>query len=256
MRPLALALLALLAVSVAVPGALGYTGVPLIANVTGPAGIAPAQSAHYNVTISGGPGGNVSYAVSWYVTGANTSGASPLAASPGSASGNKTTYPLNVTSPGVAEDIRLVVTVVATPVGGTPVNTTVTYTIVVVRPVVLSATFHNGGTTAAVNVTVSWYVDHLLVGTSTIRQIAANGDATVTYDYLPVGLSAGEHTVTVTADLDHDGVINPARGEVATSTLFYNQATPPAPGWIILIAMGVFLPVFLGVVAYRRRGQR
>lgn len=256
MRRLAFGLLALLAVTLAAPGAFGYSGVPLIASVTGPAGLAPAQSAYYNLTISGGPGGNVSYAVSWYVTGANTSGASPLVTSPSSTSGNDTVYQLNVTSPGVAEDLRLVVTVSATPEGGGLVNTTVTYAIIVVQPVVLSATFHNGSPTAALNVTVDWYVDKAHVGTSSIAQIAANGDATVTFDYLPVGLSAGEHTVTVTADLDHDGVINPSRGEVATSTLFYNQATPPAPGWIILLAIGVFLPVFLGVVAYRRRGQR
>ena len=111
-------------------------------------------------------------------------------------------------------------------------------------------------TTAALNVTVSWYVDKALVGTSTIAQIAANSDATVTFDYLPAGLSAGPHTVMVTADLDHDGVINQARGEVATSTLFYNQAVPPAPGWIILVGLAVFLPVLLGMVALRRRGQR
>ena len=140
--------------------------------------------------------------------------------------------------------------------GGTPANTTVTYAIAVLQPVVLSATFHNSGTTAALNVTVSWYVDKALVGTSTIAQIAANSDATVTFDYLPAGLSAGPHTVMVTADLDHDGVINQARGEVATSTLFYNQAVPPAPGWIILVGLAVFLPVLLGMVALRRRGQR
>ena len=255
-RGIAFALLALLAVSLAAPSALGYTGVPLIATVDGPAGLAPAQSAYYNLSLSGGPGGNVSYAVSWYVTGTNTSGATPLVGSPGSASGIQTAYRLNLTAPSTVEDINLVVTVVATPAGGTPGNTTVTYAIAVLQPVVLSATFHNSGTTAALNVTVSWYVDKALVGTSTIAQIAANSDATVTFDYLPAGLSAGPHTVMVTADLDHDGVINQARGEVATSTLFYNQAVPPAPGWIILVGLAVFLPVLLGMVALRRRGQR
>ncbi len=253
----ALALVPLvLVLAVLLPGAFAQSTGPLIATVTGPAALAPAQTAVYNVTASGGPVGKVSYTVVYYVTGSNTSGASPLKASPGRASGNQTTLRLNVTAPGTAQTLTLVATLTATEPGTPAENTTTSFTITVVAAITLTATFHNAGTTSALNVTVRWYIDNVLVGTSVLKQIAANADATVTFNYLPADLSAGQHTVAATADLDHDGVINPARGEVQTSTIFYNQSAPPASGWLALLAIGVFFPVFLGVVALRRRGQR
>jgi uncharacterized membrane protein len=253
----ALAFLPVLFVALALlPGVLGQSGGPLIATVTGPAALAPAQTASYNITLAGGPTGNVNYSITYYLTGTNTSGAFPLPANPGRASGNKTLQHVNVTAPGTAQTITLTVSVTATEAGGIPENTTTTFPITVVAPVTLTATFHNGGTTVALNVTVRWYIDSVLVGTSLIRQIGANADATVTFNYLPANLAPGQHTVTATADLDHDGTINPARGEVQTSTLFYNQQTPPASGWLALLGIGIFIPVFLGVVAVRRRGQR
>lgn len=247
----------LLVLAVLLPGALGDVSGPLVASITGPPGLSPAQSAYYNLTISGGPTGKVNYTISYYITGANTSGAAPLIGTPGKTGGNRTGYQLNITTPAVEETLTLVVTVEAFIVGGGSVeNTTTSFAITVTKPIVLSATFHNTSSTAAVNVTVRWYVDNGLVGTSLVKQIAANGDATVTFNYLPASLSAGEHTVTAMADLDHNGVIDPSRGEVVTSTIFYNQAQPPSMGWVILLGIAVFLPVFIGVVALRRRGQQ
>ncbi len=253
----AFALLPMLLVLLAVlPGAFAQTSGPLIATITGPTALAPSQTAAYNVTMGGGPTGKVNYTVDYYVTGSNTTGASPLQATPGRTTGNKTTLKVNVTAPSAAGSITLVVTVTAAESGAPPENTSANFLITVITPIVLSATFHNAGTTAALNVTVRWYIDGTLVGTGQIAQIATNADATVTFNYLPAGLAPGEHTVTATADLDHDGTINPARGEVQTSTIFYNQAAPPATGWLILLGIGIFIPVFLGVVAIRRRGQR
>ncbi len=253
----ALALLpALLVLLALLPGALAQTSGPLIATITGPNALAPSQTAAYNVTMGGGPTGNVNYSIDYYITGSNTTGGSPLQATPGRTTGNKTTLKVNVTAPSTAGTITLVVTVSATEPGLPAENTTASFPISVVTPIVLSATFHNSGTTMALNITVRWYIDGTLVGTSLIKQMSANADATVTFNYLPAGLSQGEHTVTATADMDHDGTINPARGEVQTSTIIYNQAAPPAPGWLVLLGIGVFLPVFLGVVALRRRGQK
>lgn len=256
MHRLARGLALLLLVVALVPAALAQTNGPLIATVTGPPALAPSQTAIYNVSLAGGPTGRVNYTVLYYVTASNTTGASPLKTSPGRASGNKTQYALNVTAPSGEGDLTLTVTVTATEAGGVAENTTTTHAITVMKAIVLTATFHNVGTTIALNITVRWYVDNNLVGTSTIKQIAANGDATVTFNYLPVGLSPGQHTVSATADLDHDGVIDPARGEVSTSTIFYNQQAPLSTGWALLIGIGVFIPVFLVVVAVRRRGER
>ncbi len=229
---------------------------PLVASVDGPTALAPGQIGYYNVTVSGGPTANVTYTVLYYITGTNTTGGSPLQASPRTATGNQTRLMINVTAPSLEQTINLVASVSAKPAEGLAENATATYAITVIKSVVLTATFHNSATTAAVNVTVLWYVDDSLVGTTRIAQIAASGDATVTFNYLPLGLAPGQHTVRVEADLDHDGVIDPSRGEVVTSTLFYKEVTPLSTGWTILIGIGVFVPVFLGVVALRRRGQR
>ncbi len=229
---------------------------PLLATITGPTALAPSQSASFNVTITGGPTDNVTYSVSYYISGANTTGGSPLSTTPGTASGNRTKFRLNVTAPTAEETISLTVNVVASPKSGAGQNANATYTITVIRGIVLTATFHNSGSTAALNVPVLWYVDGNLVGTTVLATVAPNADATATFSYLPVGLSAGQHTVTAAADLDHDGIIDPARGEVQTSTIFYSQVQQPAVGWAILLGIGVFIPVFLGVAAVRRRGER
>lgn len=252
---LLLALLAVTAYVVAAPAA-AATGGPLFFDLSGPSAVAPGATVTFNVTASGGPSGNVTYTVSYYIEGTNTSGGSPLSSSPGRRSGNATTLEINMTAPSLVQTVTLVVTLDAAPTGGAAQNVTRSFSISVVTPIVLTATFHNAGTTTAVNVTVRWYVDGAQVGTSFIKQIAADGDATATFDYLPVGLAAGQHTVQAAADLDHDNVIDPAKGEVVTSTLFYSQTQETAAGWTILLGIGVFIPVFLVVVALRRRGQR
>lgn len=253
--PRALVALLLLGALLLVPAVRADTGGPLLASLGGPDALAPGAAAKYNLTISGGPSGSVNYTVSYYLTGANTTGGSPPKATPGTARGTNGTFRLNITAPSVEGTVTLVANVSAS-AGGTAENTTASKLITVIKPIVLTATFHNSSNTVALNVTVRWYIDNVLVGTTTLQQVGANADGTATFDYLPVGLSAGQHTVTVTADLDHDGVIDPARGEVATSSIFYEQAAPLATGWILLLGMGIFLPVFIGVVAFRRRRQR
>jgi len=252
---LTLALLAILASVLAAPAS-AVTGGPLYFDLSGPTAVAPGETVSFNVTASGGPSGNVTYSAIYYIQGTNTTGGSPLASSPGRTSGNLTTLRINVTVPTVEQTVTLVVTLDAAPVGGPTQNVTRTFPITVIKAIVLTATFHNGGTTTAVNITVRWYVDGALVGTSSIGHIASNADATVTLNYLPLGLAPGPHALRVEADLDHDNVIDAAKGEVVTSTLFYNQVQEPATGWTILLGIGIFIPVFLGVVAWRRRGQR
>jgi len=255
LRGLLLALVALAVVAAVLAAPASAAGGPLLVSVNGPTALAPGQTAFYNVTGEGGPTENVTYTVIYYIKGTNTTGGSPLQSSPGRSSGNRTSFQVNVTAPTLEQDLTLVVTLDAAAQGQPTQNVTRTYAITVIKAFVLTATFHNDATTTALNVTVRWYVDGSLVGTSLVKQIAANADATVTFDYLPVGLAAGQHTLRVEADLDHDGMIDPSRGEVVTSTLFYSQVQAPATGWTILLGIGVFIPVFLGVVALRRRGQ-
>src|SRR6266704_1686707 len=138
-------------------------------------------------------------------------------------------------------------------VGSSYENTTVEKSISIITPIVLTATFQNTGTTAAVNVTVRFYVDGALAGTEKIARLNPGAQVTETLNYLPSGLQPGTHQVRVEADLDGNGVIDPAKGEAVVSSLFYRGTTPLSTAWTVVIGIAVFLPVLLLTVALRRR---
>lgn len=256
MRPL-VAALALLAIALAlVPASPPAAAQGLIAKITGPPALAPSHLAQYNVTISGFPEGlPVNYTVQYYITGTNVTGGAPLAGTPGRTTGNRTTFRVNVTAPPLEQTLTVIFQIAAQGFGGIVENTTAETTIVVVKPIQLTVTFHNSSATAAVNVSVSFYVDDKFAGSVKVARFAGNADTTVSYDYLPVGLSAGPHTVRAEADLNGDGVIEAAQGEVAVSDFFYHDVQSPGAGTAWLLGIGVFAAVFLIVLMVRRRGQ-
>lgn len=227
---------------------------PIFATVTGPPALAPGQVATYDLSIAGGPTGQVDYSVTYHVTGPDPAGALPSQSSPTTVTGNTTTFKLNVTVPSKEQTVTLIVRVTARS-GSTFENTSVERSIVVITPIVLTATFRNEASTAAVNVTVRFYVDGTSLGTKTIARINPNGVGIASFDYLPVGLQPGSHGVRVEADLDGNGAIDPARGEVVLSELFYKGTPSLSTGWAILIGIGVFVPVFLVTAALRRRAR-
>ena len=251
-RPLWIGLLLLAAFALAVGPATAQE--PIFATVSGPPAVAAGLSAAFNVSIVGGPAGPANYTVKYYITGSDLAGGVPIQSNPTTATGTDRTVRVNVTAPTKDQTITLVVQVSAS-AGGAVENTSVEQSIVVVTPIVLSATFHNGGSTAAVNVTVRFLVDDVAVGTQKLSKIGANQDATGTFNYLPSGLTPGTHTVRIEADLDGNGVIDPARGESVVSQLFYKGTPPLSTGWTVLIGIGVFIPAFLVTVAMRRRGR-
>jgi len=224
-------------------------------SIDGPAALAPGQTAQYNVTILGGPAGNVNYTINYYLQGLDLAGGSPTKSSPARASGNRTEFSVNVTAPQKDQTVTLVVKISAQ-LGSVTENGTAEASIQVITPIALSATFHNASPTAALNVTVRFYVDDRLVGTRKIDRIGANADVVVTHSWIPLGLEPGTHRVRVEADLDGNGVIDPSRGEVATSDLFYRQTAPLSAGWTVLVAIAIAVPAFLVTVALRRRGQQ
>lgn len=225
---------------------------PINASLAGPAAAAVGQTASYDLSIIGGPSGSANYTVQYYITGSDTTGGLPLASSPSSTSGARPTFKVNITAPTKEGTITLVVKVSAQ-AGGTIENGTAEKAIVVITPIVLSTTFRNTGPTAALNVTVRYYVDDALVGTRTIARIDVNKDAVATFNYLPVGLQPGTHHVRIEADLDGNGVIDASRGEAVTSQLFYKGTPGLSPAWTVLIGIAVFVPVLIVTMAVRRR---
>jgi len=225
---------------------------PIQAALSGPNALALGEVSAYNLTISGGPPGRVNYTIHWHINGPDAADATPTSASPSTLSGNRTTFRLNVTAPKREQTIQ-VVALVSTLVAGSYENTTVEKSVIVITPITLSGTFRNLGSTVALNVTVRFYVDDILAGTRTIARIEANGLATASFPYLPVGLQPGTHQVRIEADLDGNGAIDPSRGETVVSQLFYKGTPPLSTGWTVLIGIAVFLPVLIATIALRRR---
>src|SRR6266566_323512 len=205
----------------AIPPAAGQ--VPLVLALTGPASLAPGQTAAYNLTLSGGPTGAVTYTVRWHVEGPDAAGALPPASNPTSETHNATAFQLNITAPPRDTDVTLVVSVSAQ-VGTTSENASVEKSIVVITPILLSATFRNDGTPAAAS-----------------------------FNYLPIGMQPGTHRVRIEADLDGNGIIDSSRGEAFASDLFYRTTPGLGTGWTVAIGIAVFLPVLIATVAVRRR---
>lgn len=253
----ALLVLALLAACfLLLPGFQPARAQTLQALISGPTALAPSAIAAYNVSITGGPSaGVVNYSIQYYIAGTNVSGGAPLLASPGRTNTNKTLVRVNVTAPPNEQVITIRFTVTAKDTSGTEENTTAEYTVAVLKPVLLTVTFHNAAPTAAANVSVRFYVDGVYVGSSKVARFAANGNTAVTFNYVPAGLAAGQHQVRAEADLNGDGVIQADQGEVAVSDFFYHSVQATSAGWTWLLGMGVFAIAFFAVALVRRRGQ-
>lgn len=249
--PVGILIAILVATLVVVPGRFAEAQ-PVFPAITGPSALAPGQAGTYNVTIAGGPAPPVLYNVTYYITGADLTGGTPQQGTPGRTSGNQTTFRMDVTAPRADQTITLVVLVSAT-AGGQVENATASTPIVVITPIVLQATFRNSSLTAALNVTVRFFVDGILVGTRPIVRLNASAEGTVSINYLPVNLAPGTHSVRAEADLDGDGTINPSRGEVVVSEFFIQETPPLGVGLIILIGIAVAVPVFLLTAGLRRR---
>lgn len=245
MRVLVPLLVVAIAAVLLVPLLPSARGDVMFATLAGPTALAPGQVGSYTVTVSGSPS-NATLDYQWYIEGANTTGGSPLAGTPGTQSGNATSNTFNVTAPSAVGTISVYVSVRATPEGGgTTTNTSVTQSVTVIQPIVLSATFHNDGPSAATNVTVRFYVDDTYAGQSVLKSVAANADATATFNYLPVGLAPGSHTVRVEASL--------APAQSVTYTVFYKDVATPSTGLVVILGIVAFIPVFILTVGLRRR---
>jgi hypothetical protein len=227
----------------------------VFATITGPTALAPRQTASYNVTVGGGPEpGPVTYTVEYFLSAQDLTGGTPRQEAPGRVSGNQTVFKADITAPERDQIVTLVVRISAQ-AGATFVNGSAETTIQIITPILLRATFRNEAPTAALNVTVRFYVDDISVGSQSIARINPSGEETASFSYLPVGLAPGTHRVRVEADVDRDGRIDPARGELVVTDLFVREAEPLSAGWNLIIGIAVFFVAFFVVASLRRRNR-
>jgi hypothetical protein len=217
--------------------------------VLGPDAVAVGSNVTYNVTVGGGPaeqGGT--YNVTAYLDGPEVTGATPSRSQPYSNESSRTTYSIDITAPGAPQTMSLVVNV-----SSSAANTTekawaqTSYTIVVVRPIVLSALVKNESNITLEGIDVRFFVDGEFVG-SVKESFPPLESKRVQFEWVVKGVSPGGHKATVEVDLDGDGVADPAKGEVVSARIFYREYEGPnyiLPAIILLIILSALVAIFL-----------
>jgi len=231
---------------------------PVQGNITGPHYIAIGSNSTYYTNGSGGPAdtsgvviGNLTWKAS--VTGPNLTGvsvspnASNSSLGPG-APGHTTLKVGNFT-----ETLTLTVEITSTQ-GSLKASTNLTYTVQVVLPYIVRATLVAGPQKVGPFV-IAITLDGHWIANITVPAIEANKTYNLTYEYASGGLSAGNHTFTISLAAEH-GLVTFSGGAVQYSQTFY--VAGPSPDYVLWGVIGVV--VFLGVlfifatrVAARRR---
>ena len=251
MRAAWLILIAFAVAAFALPDRAGAQD-PVAATITGPTAVAPSSTHPYEITVTGGPAADGgTFEINYALQGDNIRGGDPQI--PRTLANREGRFTVNVTLPEVEGTVQLFVRAKSS--NETANTTTETrLSIDVFRPIELRAFIRNHGAAAALNVTVFFYVDGRGVGNMTIGRIEAGGQAEANVTYIPVDLTPGRHALKVTADLDGDGTIEPAAGELLQSDFFYKTERSSVPA--VLGTITVFILVVLVFVLLAIRRQR
>ncbi len=218
--------------------------------VFGPEVIAVSANVTYNVTVTGGPGadGGTFNVTSFLDGGPLLAGALPSRTDPDEQESTRNTYTVNVTAPGTPQSMELVVNVSSESADGSERSWgQISYPIVVVRPVTITALVTNPLNMSLEGVAVRFFVDGDFVG-SVLEDLPALESKTVQFEWVVRSVAPGSHTATVEVDLDGDGVTDPAKGEVVAARIFYKTAEGPnyaGPTVFLLIVLAALVAIFL-----------
>lgn len=211
-----------------------------------------------NVTAAGGPAeeGGV-YELEAFLRGSgDLTGASPVEEVPLQDSAVNNTFSFNVTLPLEPQEVELVVVVNST-LGNDWTEGEATKRIAVLVPLRISARVVNTGSVEIRDVPVFLYLDGTQVDQTELNRLGPGESLTVTFRYLPVGLATGSHTLEIRVDINGDGVVDPALGEVLERVTFVQEGEPINPLWIVLGVVGAFVAaLFVGGYLRQRRARR
>ena len=206
----------------------------------GPVAMATGSSQMYTLTISGGPGeegGNFSYRIS--LSGLNTTGASVSPMTGNSTSG---TFSLNITAPSIPQTLKIMVNATSSN-AAKAVTVEKTFSIQILRPIVISQGILNSGDIEAKNVLVKFYVDDRFIG-SKVVDVPAKSNVTVKYEWIAVNEKPGAHQVKVVMDASNELVELSEGNNVAYSTIYIKgNSTITTVLWISI--GGLLAVVFL-----------
>jgi hypothetical protein len=231
---------------------------PVTGNMTGPTVLAYGDTDVYYLNASGGPAyaangtlvGNLSYFAQ--ITGTNTTGDTiqPSTSVFLSAAALKA----EVTVGNISETLTVDVEITSVYLSAN-VSYNFTYTLEVVQPYVLTLTLVADSSVTVVTFNLTVDLDGTAVGTITVPTLTANQTYPATFRYATTGLSAGEHTFTVSLANEH-GLVTFAGGSTSYSATFYVPGAPPNYTlWYLAGAVAFFGAIFIFVtrVAARRR---
>ncbi|MFQ5552156.1 MAG: CARDB domain-containing protein [Thermoplasmata archaeon] len=253
MRTRLLPLLALVLLALSLPPASGQGAVAVF--ISGPDNVGLGETFEVNVTVAGGPGEDGgSFAISAFLRGPDLTGASPVEDSPLSEVSENGTFVFNVTAPTVDQVLELVVEGNSTK--GTEFRLrTASKAIQVWVPLRVFAEVRNNGAIEVRDIPAFLFINEIQVAETTIASLNPGETQVVSFSHLPVDLGVGTHTLEIRVDLNKDGVVDPAIGEVALRDVFTIEAEPINPLFIVLAGIAAFV-IALFVAGYLRRRRR
>ncbi len=244
--------LALLTVSVVPAGHVSAAGEVFI-RLDGPTAMATGSSQMYTLTISGGPGeegGNFSYRIS--LDGLNTTGASVSPMTGNSTSG---TFSLNITAPNIPQTLKVMVNATSSNAARS-VTVEKTFSIQILRPIVISQGILNSGDMEAKNVLVKFYVDDKFIG-SKVVDVPAKSNVTVKYDWIAVNEKPGAHQVKVVLDASNELVELSEGNNVAYSTIYIKGSnTLTTILWVSIASLLVLLFLLYSMKGKKKKYAR
>ena len=242
-------------------GAVGHpvpASATVVGNVTGPNVLAYHANETYSINASGGPAfsangtlvGNLTYFAS--ITGSNLTGVS-ITPSEGKFVGSLAQR-TKLSVGNVSETLTVQVEITSVlQAANTSLN--LTYAVTVVQPYVLTLHIVSDSSATVLAFPLTVDLDGTSVGAIQIPTLTAREAYTATFQYATLGLSAGDHTFTVSLANEH-GLLTFAGGGTTYSASFYVEGPPPSYTlWYLAGAVAFFGAIFIFVtrVAARRR---
>ncbi|MDD4222216.1 MAG: CARDB domain-containing protein [Candidatus Methanomethylophilus sp.] len=180
------------------------------------------------------------------INAAGTTQSSAVSPSSGSLTNGVNTE-LTVTAPDTAGTYTLTVTYTETVNEGNAETYTDTQEIQVKAPIKLSITLENTGSLDLTDAKVYFYLDDKLIEDSKTTLTVAAGDSdTITYDYVPDGLSSGSHTFKV---LPAEGSYIGIDGLGDETTFYYNVSSYDWASYLMAALFVVMLVILVYVMA-------
>lgn len=210
--------------------------------LSGPIAIGTLRTSTYTATMNDLSDRDWTYKI--YITAENTTGASPLIASPinGTVTPENNTFTFDITGQNEAGELEIHINC-----------TSGVYTyqkvqkIYVVQPISLKAEIANPSNVVINNATVQFFVDGIEIDTQIIPSIGANQNTSVESEWIEYDKEPGWHDSRITVDLNSDGVIDAQAGDMIIDREFYIEG---GSNWVFILTLFIGLFALIIGIGY------